>query len=155
MTEWLSLWPGTHSLSIDLPLQLNVVKCGKPLIRASIREGANKLECVSISWTFQGTWFCLACSEHCWDLARARCLGAAENRRQLIVCCCFKRPVVQHTETSAAWWPLPSLWKKTSVCLQCCDLSWGALETAFPDLGLTYSICLEATDNKTELDGLF
>lgn len=60
----------------------------------------------------------------------------------------LQRPVVQHTETSAAWWPLPSLWKKTSVCLQCSDLLWGALETAFPDLGLAYSICLEATDNK-------
>ena len=64
----------------------------------------------------------------------------------------LQRPVVQHTETRAAWWPLPCLWKKTSVCLQCSDLPWGALETAFPDLGLAYSISLEATDNKTELD---
>ena len=38
------------------------------------------------------------------------------------------------------------------MCLQCSDLPWGALETAFPDLGLAYSISLEATDNKTELD---
>ena len=31
----------------------------------------------------------------------------------------------------------------------------GVLWAAFPDLGLAYSISLEATDNKTELDGLF
>ena len=67
----------------------------------------------------------------------------------------LQRPVVQQTETSAAWRPLPCLWKKTGVCLPCSDLSWGALETAFPDLGLAYSISLEATDNEIELNGSF